>query len=225
MKELLKAHPEVEVLGEASCVSEATALFASLRPNLLFLDLQMPRGSGFDLLSLVTPIPEVIFVTAYNEYAVRAFEVGAVDYLLKPIFSDRLEIALNRLSHRSVPDAPGPARPLSEDSPVFIRGAKGLRVVLMHHITHIVADGNYTTIWLDDGSSHLIDRSMNEWETILPQPRFLRLDRSLLVNTSHLSELHSLSRNVSALQITGRPQPLEIGRAARSRLRRMVLFR
>lgn len=225
LRELLRAHPEVEILGEASCVTEAARLCASEKPNLLFLDLQMPRGSGFDLLSCINPVPEVIFVTAYNEYAVRAFEVGAVDYLLKPIFSDRLEIALKRLSLHSAQRPAGPAQQLSEDQPIFFRTDKGLRVVLMHHITHIVADGNYTTIWLDDGKSHLIDRSMNEWESILPGPKFLRLDRSLLVNVTHMVDLKNVSRNVAALRMTGRPDVVEIGRIARSRLRQLAHFR
>lgn len=225
LRELLATHENIEILGEASCASEAAAMSAKLHPDLLFLDLQMPRGSGFDLLAMLNPVPEIIFVTAYNEYAVRAFEVGAVDYLLKPIFADRLEIALKRLGLHTAANTQGPAKPLSEDTPVFLRTDKGLRVVLMAHITHVVADGNYTTLWLDDGASHLIDRSMNEWETILPTPKFLRLDRSLMVNTSHLVEMQSVSRNLANLKINGRDSLVEIGRAARSRLRHVVFFR
>jgi len=225
LSELLRAHSNVEIVGEASCVSEAAKLCAQLHPTLLFLDLQMPRGLGFDLLPLINPVPQVIFVTAYNEYAVRAFEVGAVDYLLKPIFPERLEIALARLDHHAAPPMMGTPKELDEDSPVFLRTSKGLRAVLISHVTHIVADGNYTTIWLEDGSTFLTDRTMHEWETIFPATRFVRLDRSLLVNTNHLRELKVVSRDAALLSITGRAEVIKIGRAAQSRLRQLHLFR
>jgi len=225
LRELLAAHPQVGILGEAASVSEAAALCHQLKPDLLFLDLQMPRGLGLDLLPLINPVPEVIFVTAYNEYAVRAFEVGAVDYLLKPIFADRLEIALTRLEHHGGARAPAAQAELPEESPVFLRTQNGLRAVLMAHLTHITADGNYTTVWLENGESHLTDRTMHEWEAIFPATRFVRLDRSLLVNTNHLKELRVLSRDAALLRITGRADELKIGRAARSRLRQLHLFR
>lgn len=225
LRELLAAHPQVEILGEAAGVGDAATLCHQLNPDLLFLDLQMPRGLGFDLLPLINPVPEVIFVTAYNEYAVRAFEVGAVDYLLKPIFADRLEIALARLEHHGVARPTEATKELTEESPIFLRTPKGLRAVLMNHVTHITADGNYTTLWLENGDSHLTDRTMHEWESIFPATRFVRLDRSLLVHTHHLLELHVLSRDAALLRINGRPEELKIGRAARSRLRQLQLFR
>ncbi|HEY5793220.1 MAG TPA: response regulator [Chthoniobacterales bacterium] len=225
LRELLAAHPRVEILGEAASVPEAAALCQQHKHDLLFLDLQMPRGLGFDLLPLIHPVPEVIFVTAYNEYAVRAFEVGAVDYLLKPIFADRLEIALARLEHHGAARPPETAAELPEDSPVFLRTPKGLRAVLMTHITHVTADGNYTTIWLEDGASHLTERTMHEWESIFPATRFVRLDRSLFVNTNHLQELRILSRDAALLRIKGCREEIKIGRAGRSRLRQLHLFR
>ncbi|PTX97096.1 DNA-binding response regulator [Spartobacteria bacterium LR76] len=225
LRELLLAHPQVEIVGEASCVSEAAKLCLELSPSLLFLDLQMPRGLGFDLLPLINPVPEIIFVTAYNEYAVRAFEVGAVDYLLKPIFADRLEIALARLGHHQPKTAEKTVSALDEDSPIFLRTSSGLRAVLVHHVTHVMADGNYTTLWLENGTSLLADRTMHEWEHILPATRFVRLDRSLMVNTSHLKELTIISRDLAHLSLTGCGEPIKIGRAARSRLRQLQLFR
>ena len=225
LRELLQTHSQVEIVGEAACVTEAAKLCAKYSPTLLFLDLQMPRGLGFDLLPLINPVPRVIFVTAYNEYAVRAFEVGAVDYLLKPIFPERLEMALTRLDHQSSPPNAGTPKELAEDSPVFLRTSKGLRAVLISHVTHIVADGNYTTIWLEDGSTFLTDRTMHEWEEIFPATWFVRLDRSLLVNTNHLRELKIESRDAALLAICGRSDMIKIGRAAQSRLRQLHLFR
>jgi two-component system LytT family response regulator len=218
---LLAAHSDVEVIGEATCVSEAAELCEKLHPTLLFLDLQMPKGSGFELLPRLNIQPEIIFVTAYEQYAVRAFEVNAIDYLLKPVFEDRLVLALSRLSRRLAEGERTPGL-LHEDDRVFLRTSKGLRVVPARQITHIVADGNYTTVWLLDGQSFLIDRTMCVWEAMLSHTRLVRLDRSLMVNLSHLEEVHSRSRDVTELTLHGRAGVVKIGRAARSRLQSLL---
>ncbi len=222
MRELLTAHPEVDIVGEAAGVAEAAQLCQDLNPTLLFLDLQMPKGSGFELLARINPVPELIFVTAYETYAVRAFEVNAIDYLLKPVFADRLEMAMSRLAARKhgaeIPAAPA----LREDDRVFLRTSQGLRVALVRQITHISAEGNYTSVWLLDGSCLLIDRSMHEWEEILPTTKFVRADRSLILNVDHIHELRIVSRDFAELNVTGRRESLRLGRAALSRLRPAV---
>lgn len=217
LRELLSVHPEVVIVGEAANVPEAVEACAALTPNLLFLDLQMPKGSGFELLARIPHSPEIIFVTAYEQYAVRAFEVNAIDYLLKPVFADRLALALRRLDlRRSEDDTPPPA--VHPDESVFLRTSKGLRVVLVPHITHIQADGNYTTVWLADGQSFLIDRTMATWQSMLARTSFVRIDRSLLINLAHLEEARLHSRDAAQLRFRGRPDVIKIGRAARSRL-------
>jgi len=100
LRRLLGAHPEVEVAGEARNASEAEAMISDLAPELLFLDIQMPGATGFDLLAKLEDAPQVIFTTAYDEYAVRAFEVNALDYLMKPIVPERLAAALERVKPR-----------------------------------------------------------------------------------------------------------------------------
>ena len=96
LRRLLAAHPEVEIMGEARDGEEALALIAKLGPDLIFLDIQMPGMSGFDLLERLEDLPQVIFTTAYDEYALKAFEVNALDYLLKPVAPARLAAALAR---------------------------------------------------------------------------------------------------------------------------------
>ncbi|HEY8900151.1 MAG TPA: LytTR family DNA-binding domain-containing protein [Chthoniobacterales bacterium] len=221
LRELLQAHPEVEIVGEAANVAQAAEACHALHPTLLFLDLQMPKGSGFELLSRISHVPEIIFVTAYEQYAVRAFEVNAIDYLLKPVFEDRLALALSRLGRR-VSDAEHPPEAVREEDRVFLRTSKGLRVVLVRQITHIVADGNYSTVWLLDGEALLIDRTMGVWEGMLAHTKFVRLDRSFILNLEHLEEMKVSSRDSAHLTIHGRPELVKIRRAARSRLQSLL---
>ena len=221
LRELLEAHADVEIVGEASCVGEAAELCDALHPSLLFLDLQMPKGSGFELLPRLNIVPEIIFVTAYEQYAVRAFEVNAIDYLLKPVFEDRLALALSRLGQRWT-EAEHEPEAVRDDDRVFLRTSKGLRVALVRQVTHIVADGNYTTVWLLDGDSFLIDRAMCVWEAMLHHTRFVRLDRSLMLNLAHFENLRVTSRDMAQLTVRGRPDVVKIGRAARLRLQSVL---
>ncbi len=218
LRELLAERSDVEVVGEAASVSEAEHLCGTLRPNLLFLDLQMPRGSGFELLGRINPVPEVIFVTAHEQYAVRAFEVNAIDYLLKPVFAERLELAMCRLGGRRRAAAEmAPAR-LCDDDQLFLPTSDGLRVALVRQVTHVIADGNYTSVRLFDGSAYLIDRSMNDWEALLPASLFIRLDRSVLLNLACIESLRVSSRDTAAVTVSGSAEVLKIGRTARGRL-------
>ena len=125
---LLADHPNVKVVGEANCATAAASLYADLRPEVVFLDVHMPNGDGFSLLPKLQPMPAVIFVTAYDRFAVRAFEVNAVDYLLKPIRSDRLADALQRIFHRPRPLQMGPySLRRSNLSPLRLKNAPRLR--------------------------------------------------------------------------------------------------
>lgn len=110
LRGLLKCHPEVEVVGEAENVTEAIAKFNTLKPDLVFLDVQMPKRDGFSLLPELRPAPDIIFATAFDTFAVKAFEVNAADFLLKPISADRLALALSRLDSRT----PRKAKPFGE---------------------------------------------------------------------------------------------------------------
>ncbi len=107
LRRLLKAHPELELAGEAATIEEGLQLIARVEPDLLLLDIQMPEGSGFDLLAALDNPPAVIFTTAYDQYAIRAFDANALDYLLKPIEADRLAQALRKCAARAAPGAPG----------------------------------------------------------------------------------------------------------------------
>ena len=219
LRTLLAAHPEVEIVGEANSVAEAARQCARLRPNLLFLDIQMPREDGFALLPRLDEVPATIFVTAYDRFAVRAFEVNATDYLLKPVHPDRLALALRRLA---LPRAEPELTPLRMDDTVFLRSDRGLRIVPVEEITHIEAEENYTLVHLADGSSMLIRRGISNWEESLPPERFVRVHRSLIVNHGAVRSLVAESRDSTRLEIVGRPNPLILARRASLRLRRSL---
>lgn len=124
LRRLLKAHPQLELVGEAAIIAEALQLIEQTQPDLILLDIQMPEGSGFDLLAALDNPPMVIFTTAYDQYAIRAFDANALDYLLKPIEPDRLAQALHKCQARSVPvsvPAPVTVQAMAGDTKVFIR--------------------------------------------------------------------------------------------------------
>jgi two-component system LytT family response regulator len=137
LRRLLAEHPEIEIVGEAATGEEALALIPRLAPDLLFLDIQMPGMTGFDLLEHVEDLPQVIFTTAYDEYAIKAFEVNALDYLLKPIPPARLAGALAKVRPRS-------GKPRLEQ--VFVREGERCWIVRMADIFLLESEGNYTRV-------------------------------------------------------------------------------
>lgn len=178
LRGLLKAHPDVEIVGEAENVTEAIGKFKELKPDLIFLDVQMPKRDGFSLLPELRPAPDIIFVTAYDTFAVKAFEVNAVDFLLKPISAERLALALARLDL----GAPRKAKRFAHDDRVFLYSDLEVRVVLAASITHIEAEENYSRVHMANHEPMLVRRTMAEWKRLLPRKYFLRVDRSTLVN-------------------------------------------
>ncbi len=214
---LLAVHPQVEIVGEAGDVETAREICTRVRPDLLFLDIQLPRASGFDLIGMLGELPAVIFVTAYDRYAIRAFEVNALDYLLKPIHPARLAAALSRVTIS--PEDPGGLR---DNGKVALQEDGGLRLVPLASITHIEAQDNYTRVHFTDGSSTFIRRPLADWRKQLPKGRFLRLGRSLLVQVDAVQSIKMQSRDSSLLTLDGSTTPIQIGRRAGLLVRRAI---
>ncbi len=187
LRTLLAAHPEVEVVGEADDVDSAVAACGALAPDLLLLDIQLPQGSGFDVLERVLAPPAVVFCTAYDEYAVRAFERDALDYLLKPVEPQRLRQALQKVQD-ACRDAT-PARDLlGADDPVFLRDGERCWFVNAGEISHVEMDGNYATVHVR-GQQVLLTRSLASLEARLDPALFFRASRSVLVNLRHVARV------------------------------------
>ena len=149
LRRLLRAHPDVIVAGEAASADDAAAQLTELDIELLLLDIQMPGGTGFDLLERLQRVPPVVFTTAYDEFAVRAFDVNAFDYLVKPIHPDRLAKALERSRRAIAPgvglDKPSPVRAPQER--VFLRDGERCWIVPVASIALFEAEGNYTRVY------------------------------------------------------------------------------
>lgn len=217
LRDMLTGRHDIRVVGEADSVSATAALCTSLQPDLVFLDVQMPKGDGFSLLEkLDPPLPAIIFVTAYDEYALRAFEINAVDYLLKPVNRDRLSHALERVVKRPVSAKDGI---LLESDRVFLESGSRTRVAFVAEICGIEASENYTRVILADGSSEFLRKKITEWETRLSASIFVRVNRSLIVNLRHVRKVSMTGRSTTIIEVTGFPQPISLGRATGTRLR------
>jgi two-component system LytT family response regulator len=176
LRRLLTAHPEVEIAGEASNGEEALALIQRAEPDLLFLDIQMPGMSGFDLLDRLREVPEVIFTTAFDQHALQAFDVNALDYLLKPIAPARLAVALQKLEGRR-------SRPKLEQ--VFLRDGERCWIVKVEEIDLLEAEGNYTRVFFRK-ERPLVPGSLAAFEQRLNPTTFFRASRKHLINLNSL---------------------------------------
>lgn len=218
LRELLAAHPEIEIVGEAGSAAEALALYRKLQPDLLFLDVQMPKKDAFFLLPELLPLPDIIFVTAYDCFAVKAFEVNAADYLVKPVLPERLTLALSRIAKLGTRKA----KPFASDDSIILRSELGARVVLATEIVFIEAEGNYSRVHIANKDSMFIRRKMAEWQRLLPVETFQRVNRSTIVNLHVVREIRSLPHHHASISFTGSPLQIELRRLASRRLRKAL---
>jgi two-component system LytT family response regulator len=218
LRRLLTAHPGIEVVGDAADADQARAALDDLEPDLLFLDVQMPGETGFDLLESLDPVPLVVFTTAYDEYALRAFEVSAIDYLVKPIDPRRLERTVERLlTTRSTdttdsagrredsgndatghggPLSVGPsradraARRLTAHDQVFVRDGERCWLVYLGQIRLFESEGNSTRIFFAD-ESPLMTRSLQQLSDRLDPRTFFRANRNQIMNLKAIRSIHT----------------------------------
>ncbi len=187
-------HPNIHIIGEAASIAEATDLIIQTSPDLLLLDVHLPDGSGFDILDrFPTPDFGVIFTTAYDDFALRAFRYSAIDYLLKPVDPDLLSEALDKVQTATSPnDRHRQYAQLRNNTAtksfghITLNTGDGMIFVSTSEIIHLLAHGNYTYVYLPNGEKHLVNRSMKEFDEILPEPDFFRIHQSHLVNTERV---------------------------------------
>lgn len=203
MTQLLARHPDVEVAAEAHDVdSAAAALTADPTIALVFLDVQMPGGSGFELLARCARDVAVIFVTAFDEHALRAFEVNALDYLLKPVDPRHLARALSRVP-ASRPEVRRICLPLGV----------GARFVAPDEIACICAEGDYSEVCLRSGQRELVRITLRQWEQRLDPERFARVHRSAIVQRGAVVALHPARGSTYELQVEGMAEVLPVSRS------------
>lgn len=189
LKTLLKEFPEVEIIGEATNADEAIDLIDKLKPQLMFLDIEMPEKNGFDLLEELIETPCVIFTTAYNEFAIKAFEVNALDYLLKPIQSQRLREAIGKVKKQLADIVQDRERSaLSEHDQVFIRDGDKCWFVKLTDIRMIESAGNYAKIFFDTHQP-LIHKTLNALDERLSTGIFFRANRQQIINLRYIDKI------------------------------------
>jgi two-component system, LytTR family, response regulator len=189
VRRLLDDFNWVKVVGEAENAEQALELIQAQQPDLLFLDVQMPGKTGFDLIEEIRgDMPRIIFTTAYDEFALRAFEVNALDYLMKPITPDRFAAALSRA--REEPAAPADQSPLRSSDQVFVRDGERCWFIPVSKIRLLESEGNYTRVRFE-GQSPLIYRSLSTLEQRLPGEDFFRINRQQVVNLHYIERIET----------------------------------
>ena len=196
LRRLLAAFPEIEIAGEAANAKQAREQLAALRPDLLFLDVQMPGETGMELLEMLeAPVPHVVFTTAYDEFAVKAFELNALDYLLKPVDPVRLAAAIGKLHDKVAGPVPEPAggrtaprdRLAAEDK-VFVREGDRCWFVEVRSIRLLESEGNYTRVHFETAQPQLF-RSLNAMEERLDPKYFFRANRRQIINLAWIDKI------------------------------------
>ncbi|MDQ6472599.1 LytTR family DNA-binding domain-containing protein [Flavobacterium sp. LHD-80] len=187
LKQALKSYEDFSIIGEAENADDAKDLIETKRPDLIFLDIEMPEKSGFDLLESLDNVPAVLFITAYNQYAVQAFEVSALDYLMKPIREERFLKAIEKI--RNTLGSESSANNSKEhDRRIFIKDGEKRFFVKLDEIYLIESLENYSRLFFQDKKA-MQRRSLRQWEEMLDENVFFRINRTEIVNTKYIDDL------------------------------------
>lgn len=195
IKRLLTQYDEIEIIAEAENGAEGREIIESLKPDLIFLDIEMPVLNGFEMLAELKHQPKIVFTTAYDQYAIKAFEEGSIDYLLKPIETERLEKTIQKLRQTKLAPTQIPIEELIRQ----IQGKKPIKtltvklgdkilLIKLGDIVHIQAEDKYVFLHTMDGKKHLTDFTLSMLEERLPE-EFLRIHRSEIINTEFIKEI------------------------------------
>jgi two-component system LytT family response regulator len=237
LRRLLQAHPDVEVVAEAGSVAEARAQAAAMQPDAIFLDVELADGLGFDLVGQVSPMPAIVFVTAHDLYAVKAFDVSALDFLLKPVDPQRLAVTIDRLCRNRLDAAraPSPARERQDDAELDADPQPGgaqrrihLRIdgksviAPLATVAMLAAEADFTRIFLKGARDYLVCRLLRHFEAQLPTPPFVRISRSLIVNLDQLERVEWQDAGRCSVSLGGGIGPIALGRIAARRLRQSL---
>src|SRR5215207_6476680 len=211
----------VRVVGEAGSVRAAAELVRSCDADVVFLDVQLTGESGLELLALIEPSVAVVFVTAFDQYAVRAFEANALDYLLKPVVPARLARAVERLAAPNVDsDALAPATRLDYQDRLFLRLDDRMGFVKVADIVSIASDGDYSVVRLASGRTHRARKSLRDWLARLPENAFARVHRSTIVNLEYVDRVEEWSHFSYRLYLRGASEPITMSRRYAGQLKR-----
>ena len=189
LKRALKNYADFEVIGEAKNADEAKEQIEAKRPHLIFLDIQMPERSGFDLLESLDEVPAVIFTTAFDQYAVQAFEINALDYLMKPIREERFAKAIERMRLK-INQGPTGNIQVQPAQQIFIKDGLTCYFVGLNEIYLIESLDNYSRLYFGERKA-MLKRSLSKWEELLDAALFFRINRTQIINIQYIREVHS----------------------------------
>ena len=209
LRRLLDQYNEVEVVGEAGMVGDARNMIVQLRPDAIFLDIELKDGRGFDLIENMQDPPAVVFVTAHSNYAPKAFDVAAVDYLLKPVTEERLYRSVERL--RQVKDN------IRGNGRLFLKMPKRSLALSENDITLLLAEGDFTRIFTNDGQDYFVCRLLGSFERELSDPSFIRISRSIILNSQQVESVVA-NDGKTLVSFKGKLNPIEVGRIPARRL-------
>ncbi|HEX8516958.1 MAG TPA: LytTR family DNA-binding domain-containing protein [Bacteroidia bacterium] len=223
LKSLLVQYPEIQVVGEANNAETAIESIRQLKPDVIFLDIQMPGKNGFELLEEISGLPEVVFVTAYDEYAIRAFEVNALDYLLKPVQPSRLAETVKKIlnkEHNVPAENKEQTQPLSDNDQVFVKDGEKCWFVKLSDIRLFESEGNYVRVHFEKNRP-LILRSLNNLDERLNNRTFFRASRKHIINLKWVEGIENWFNGGLMVKLRGGEQ-VEISRRQAAKLKDMM---
>jgi two-component system LytT family response regulator len=205
VKAFLKEHENIELIGECDNGFDGVKAINEAKPDLVFLDIQMPKLTGFEMIELLDEVPDVIFTTAFDQYAIKAFELSAVDYLMKPFskkrFSEAIEKVYLRISqNKEKPKIQEFANQVKEDTEeierIFVKTGSKIDVVPVNEIIHIESEDDYVEIFTPKGK-FLKKETMNYLEKVMPKDTFVRVHRSSIINLNHIQKIEKYGKDSS----------------------------
>ncbi len=222
LKKLLKKHQEIEIVGEAANADEGIAMIIEKKPDLIFLDIHMPGKSGFELLEQLDDVPRVIFVTAYDEYAIDAFKINALDYLLKPVEPKLLSSAIDKVFSitTTLNKIPNSVEKLTENSQIFLKDGDKCWFVTLKDVRMFESEGNYVRVFFDNYKP-LILKSLNNLEKKLDENTFFRANRKFIINLSWIESIENWFSGGLLVKLKG-GETVEVSRRQAARFKDMM---
>ena len=215
LKKVLENFPNISITGEASDFESAKNVINEQQPDLVFLDIDLNGLTSIDLLSQINCSPKIIFITSHPDFAIKAFELDAVDYILKPISYERLKKAIDRVTDEVLDEnmlAESNER-FQADQIILLTFDNKMNFIKIKEINYIEAFGNYTKVYMNDGKLSITYNSIKNWDTRLPQDVFIQIHRSTIVNLLNVTKIEKWTNDTGRLYHKGMEKPFEISRS------------
>lgn len=228
--EYIQQHPDMEVMAECSDGFQGVKAIMQHKPDLIFLDIQMPKINGFEMLELLDTMPSVIFTTAFDEYAIKAFESNAVDYLLKPFSKERFDLAIEKYKSKTVNTVTAEKNVQSlletaskqpdDQNRIVVKNGSDIRIVPVQDVMYIEAYDDYVKLFTKD-TYYLKKKTMSYYEQVLDQSKFFRTHRSYIINLQELTKIEPLEKN-TYIAILKNGKKIPLSRTGYTRLKEML---